>query len=441
MKNNTEKGVDLSLRQFIKSLGYIAGGSALLSSTPWLTSCTPEKLKEISSEKARVAVIGTGSRGQYHLHNLKEIPHAQVVAICDNYPPNLKAAQELFPNAKTYTDYKKLLESKDIDGVIIATPLNWHACITLDALSAGKHVFCEKAMARTLEECKTVYDTYQNTNQVLYFCMQRMYDEKYIKAMQMIHSGLIGEVVGMRCHWFRNADWRRPVPSPELERKINWRLYKESSGGLMTELGSHQLEVCNWAIHKMPTHIMGMGDIVYWKDGREVYDSVNVTYRYSNGAKIAYESLISNKFNGMEEQILGHKGTMDLSKGLYYLEEDHSTTGIRQLIDQVKDKVFAAIPTAGPSWRPETKMEYTPHFVIDGGSNVSNGLSMVGFEKDGSDTILSSFCQSCITGEKAKDVVEEAYCSSVLCLLGNQSMEEERCIVFPDEYKIPYMKF
>ena len=180
MKNNTEKGVDLSLRQFIKSLGYIAGGSALLASTPWLTSCTPEKLKEISSVKARVAVIGSGSRGQYHLHNLKEIPHAQVVAICDNYPPNLKAAQELFPNAKTYTDYKKLLESKDIDGVIIATPLNWHACITLDALSAGKHVFCEKAMARTLEECKTVYDTYQNTNQVLYFCMQRMYDEKYI---------------------------------------------------------------------------------------------------------------------------------------------------------------------------------------------------------------------------------------------------------------------
>ena len=99
--------------------------------------------------------------------------------------------------------------------------------------------------------------------------MQRMYDEKYIKGMQMIHSGLIGDVVGMRCHWFRNADWRRPVPSPELERKINWRLYKDSSGGLMTELACHQLEVCNWAAKRMPVSIMGMGDIVYWKDGRE----------------------------------------------------------------------------------------------------------------------------------------------------------------------------
>ncbi|MCQ5209185.1 gfo/Idh/MocA family oxidoreductase, partial [Bacteroides thetaiotaomicron] len=71
--------------------------------------------------------------------------------------------------------------------------------------------------------------------------------------------------------WFRNADWRRPVPSPELEHKINWRLYKESSGGLMTELPCHQLEVCNCAAKRMPVSINGMGDIVYWKDGREVY--------------------------------------------------------------------------------------------------------------------------------------------------------------------------
>ena len=80
MKDNKKEGVDLGLRQFIKSLGYVAGGTALLATTPWLTSCTPEKLKEIKHEKARIALIGTGSRGQYHIHNLKEIPHAQIVA-------------------------------------------------------------------------------------------------------------------------------------------------------------------------------------------------------------------------------------------------------------------------------------------------------------------------------------------------------------------------
>jgi len=271
--------------------------------------------------------------------------------------------------------------------------------------------------------------------------MQRMYDEKYIKGVQMIKEGLVGDIVGMRCHWFRNADWRRECPSPDLERHINWRLYKESSGGLMTELASHQLEVCNWVMGRMPEQIMGLGDIVYWKDGREVYDNVNVIYRYSNGVKINYESLISNKYNGMEDQILGKNGTVDLTKGIYYLEDDKSVSGVRQLLGQIKDKAFAAIPAAGPSWRPETKSDYVPHALIEGEIFTNHGQSTVGVDKDGSDVILSAFCQSCITEEKAKDVVEEAYCSTMLCLLGNKAMEEQRMITFPDEYKIPYMKF
>jgi len=436
-----EQEVDLSLRQFLKNMGMIVGGGALMATAPWLSSCSPEKIAAIGKDKARVALIGTGSRGMYHIHNLKNIPFAEIAAVCDNYGPSLQQAIEACPGAKAYTDYHKLLEDRDIDGVIISTPLNWHAPIVLDALSAGKHVFCEKAMARTLDECKAIYDAYLHTDRALYFCMQRMYDEKYTKGMEMIHSGLIGEVVGMRCYWFRNADWRREVPSPELERKINWRLYKESSGGLMTELACHQLEICNWAAHRMPVEITGMGDIVYWKDGREVYDSVNVIYRYSDGKKINYESLISNKFNGMEDEILGSKGTMHLARGLYYLEEDHTQSGIKQLISQVKDKAFAAIPSAGPSWRPETKIEYVPHYIIGGDIHVNHGQSMIGVDHDGSDVILAAFCQSCISGEKAEDVVEEAYCSTVLCLLGNQAMEEQRTLTFPDEYKIPYMKF
>ena len=429
---------NINRREFLKNIGMLGAG-VFLAASPWLSAFSD--VVETTHEKCRLAIIGPGSRGRFLMSFLVQNPKVDIVALCDIYQPSLDEALKLAPKAKTYKDYRKVLEDKTIDAVLVATPLNTHCQIVLDAFDAGKHVFCEKAMARTLEECKTIYNTYQQSDRVLYFCMQRMYDEKYVKAMQMIHSGLIGDLVGMRCHWFRNNDWRRPVPSPELERKINWRLYKESSGGLMTELASHQLEVCNWAAQRMPVSIVGMGDIVYWKDGREVYDSVNVTYRYSNGNKIAYESLIANKFNGMEEQILGNKGTVDLTKGLYYLEDDHTAAGIEQLLGQVKDKVFSAIPAAGPSWRPETKGDSTPHYIIDGQMNVSNGLSMVGFEKDGSDVILSAFCQSCITGEKAKDVVEEAYCSSVLCLLGNQAMEEGRCITFPDEYKIPYMKF
>lgn len=437
-KNNQ---IDLSLRQFIKDLGHATGGAALLASTPWLQSFTTEKKAEIQNEKARIAVIGTGSRGQYHIHNLLDIEHAKIVAICDDYLPNLKSASALCPEAKTYTNYKKLLESPDIDGVVIATPLNWHAPMVLDALSAGKNVFCEKAMALTMDECKAIYEAYQKTNKVLYFCLQQMFDEKYIKGIKMIQDGLIGDIVGFRCHWFRNHDWRRPVPSPDLEKRINWRLYWDTSAGLMTELGSHQLEICNWTMNRIPTSVSGMGDIVYWKDGREVYDSINLVYRFSNGVKINYESLISNKFNGMENEVLGKKGTVDLAQGIYYLEEDTSTPGIQQLIAQIQDKVFSAIPAAGPSWRAETKSQYKPHAVLKGQASINTGTSMIGADKDGSDLILSSFAQACITGEKAKNIVEEAYAATIMCLLGNQAIKEGRTIEFPEEYKIPYMKF
>ena len=181
-------GAEISRRDFLKNMGRLTGGVTLLAATPWLTFCTPEKHREIAGERARVALIGTGSRGQYHLHNLRAIPHAEVVALCDDYEPNLRAAQRLCPGAKCYTDYRRLLEDPSIDGVIVSTPLDWHGRMTLDALAAGKHVFCEKAMARTLDECRAIYDAYGRTDRVLYFCMQRMYDEKYIRGMELIRS-------------------------------------------------------------------------------------------------------------------------------------------------------------------------------------------------------------------------------------------------------------
>ncbi|MFV0606765.1 MAG: Gfo/Idh/MocA family protein [Niabella sp.] len=440
-KNNSYARYEDGRRQFIKDISSIAGGALLLGTTPWLQSFTPERKKEIKGQKARIGMIGTGSRGQYHIQNLLLVPHCEIVALCDNYEPNLKDAAELCPTAKTYTDYRKMLESPDIDGVLISTPLNWHASMTLDSLAAGKHTFCEKSMALTMEECKTVYDTYQKTDKVLYFGMQRLYEEKYIKALQMIHSGIIGDIVGVRCHWFRNNDWRRPVPSPELERHINWRLYKASSGGLMTELATHQLEVSNWVLKRIPEAVTGFGDIVFWKDGREVNDSISLTYHYKNGIKTTYETLISNKFNGMGEQVLGHKGTMELAKGIYHFEEAKPAPGILQMINQIEHKIFDAVPIAGPSWVPETAQKQDAYYVMGNKAEVHSGASMIGAANDGSDILVSAFCQSCITGEKAENIVEECYLSTILCLMGNEAAASNSKVPFPENYKIPYLNF
>lgn len=430
--------VDLSRREFFKDLGKIGGGGVLLSSFPWLQSCSEEAKQQISQEKIRIGFIGTGSRGQYHLNNLKTIPCAEIVALCDNYEPNLKVASALYPKAKLYDDYHRLLEQKDVQAVMIATPLYEHARMTMDSLSAGKHVFCEKSMAMTPQDCLDMYKAFKQSGKVLFIGQQRLYDKKYIRAMEMIHSGLLGDITAIRAYWFRNNDWRRPVPSPELERKINWRLYKDYSCGLMTELASHQLQVGNWALQMIPEKVAGMGDIVYWKDGREVYDSVNVIYHYGNGVKMTYESVISNKFYGLEEEILGNKGTMELEKGKYFWEDVKPAPGILQMINQIEHKVFDNVSFAGPSWVPETASENKGIPIMDNITTIS-GQSSIGAVGDGSVELVTAFCEASIMGKPAPNLVEEAYYSSVLSLLGLQAMNEERVITFPDEYKIPYL--
>jgi len=428
----TDSNSGLNRRDFFKTLGV--GG--IVAAFPWLQSCSGEAAKAVSGEKVRLGLIGCGSRGMYHLNNLLHIPAAEVIALCDDYQPHLQQAQALFPKAKTFDNYSRLLENPDVQAVIIATPLNEHERMTVDALAAGKHTFCEKSVALTLEGCRHVYDTYKSGSQVLYIGQQRLFDYKYIRAMELVHSGLIGTITNIRAYWYRNNDWRRPVPAPELERRINWRLYRASSAGLVTELAAHQLQVGDWALGMHPESVSGFGDIVYWKDSREVYDSISLVYRYPNGVKMSYESVISNKFLGLEELLLGDKGSMELEKGKYYFEEAQPAPGILQLINQIEHGVFDNVSFAGPSWVPETASINKGYYVVDD-VKVTSGESSVGSSvDDGSAALLKSFCQSSITGEKNDALVSEAYYSSVLALLGLKAMDEQTVVTFPEELVI-----
>ena len=425
--------VNFNRRDFFKLLG----GSGLIAMFPWLQSCTKDVSDAVTGEKVRLGVIGTGSRGMYHLTNIRNvpIPQAEVVALCDDYEPHLQQAADLFPKAKRYKNYRQLLDDKNVQAVIITTPLNEHEQMTIEAFAAAKHVFCEKSMSLTLEGCRRMYEAYKQSGKVLYIGQQRMFDPKYIRAMNQIHSGLIGTITGMRAYWYRNNDWRRPVPSPELERRINWRLYRHSSAGLITELGAHQLQIGDWALGMRPESVMGYGDIVYWKDGREVFDNISLIYRYPNGVKMSYESIISNKFLGLEELIMGDKGTMELEKGKYYFEEAKPAPGILQLINQIEHKIFDNISFAGPSWVPETASINKGYFIMEKVKTIS-GASTIGAEGDGSVELLTGFCNSAITGQPNETLASEAYYSSIYALLGLQAMEENRIVSFPNEFEI-----
>ena len=419
------KNQNLTRRDFLRDLGILSGGAVLLGS-PWLSvfADTQATLKE----KCRLAIIGPGSRGRFLMGFLVQNPRVEIVALHDIYQPSIDEALKLAPKAKVYSNYHKLLEDKNIDAVVVAVPLHKHDQFVMDAFDAGKHVFCEKTIGYTMEECHRMYLKHRETGKIFFTGQQRLFDPRYIKAMEMVHAGTFGEINAIRTFWYRNADWRRAVPKPELEKFINWRLYKESSRGLMTELACHQLQIGSWAMKKLPEKVNGHGAITYWKDGREVYDNVHCMYVFDNGVKMTFDSVISNKFYGLEEQIMGHLGTVEPEKGKYYFENVSPAPAFLQLINEWENKLFDTLPFAGTSWAPET-------------ANVNNGEFITGErpKSDGTSLLLEAFAEAVITQKQPANIAEEGYYASQLCLLGHEAIEQERTLVFPDEYKIDYL--
>ena len=236
-----------------------------------------------------------------------------------------------------------------------------------------------------------------------------------------------GEITAVHSFWNRNDSWRRDVPKPELEKFINWRLYKETSKGLMTELACHQLQVGTWALGMLPKKVMGHGSLNYWRDGREVYDNINMIYVFEDGRKMTWGSDIANRFYGLEEQILGSKGTVEPERGKYYFEDFDPAPAFLQLINEWENKLFGSIPFAGTSWAPET-------------ANVNNGEYLLGKrpEIDGSSLLTEAFVEACITKKQPERIAEEGYYASLLCLWGHEAIEKGEMLELPEEFMIDY---
>ena len=261
----------------------------------------------------------------------------------------------------------------------------------------------------------------QETGNLLLIGHQRMFSPLYLKMFELIRRGQIGEVTQIRAYWHRNNDWRRPVPEPGLERKINWRLYREYSRGLMTELASHQLQVANVVLKSYPVKVSGAGSINFWKDGREVFDNVNLVYTYPNGVQVIYDSLTSNKHYGLEEQIMGPKGTFEPEAGKLFSENPPPAPGILQLINDIEHAVFDPLPLGGASWVPETASK-------DRGWNILDKKP----KDDGTRLEMESFVHAVINGEKYPDLLREAYYASVAAILGDESMLQGNPLDMPE---------
>ena len=240
-------------------------------------------------------VIGTGGRGVYLLKHLKPVDNGRCVAVCDINPSAMdKAAQVIGTNPAKFKDYRELLSQKNVEAVIIATPLYMHFPVTKDALLAGKHVFCEKSLVFKPEEVHELRALANSRpKQILQVGLQRRYSLFYQTVKNMIQKGMLGNVTHIHAQWHRNPGWVMKQP-PGPGNPQNWRLFRQFSGGITAELASHQIDVADWMFGAHPQWVIGVGGLDTHKDGRDIYDNIQLIYYYPGGRKLVYSGISTN---------------------------------------------------------------------------------------------------------------------------------------------------
>lgn len=312
-------------KEFILNTGGVILGS--LTSSNLFANL--HSLSNLNSQ-INIGVIGTGGRGQGLIKLINKISGFNVIGVCDNIPFRLEEAFTLIKgnqNARAYSDYRALLDNKDVDAVIVSTPLSTHDQIAIDALDADKHVYCEKTMAKGTAATSRIVNKCKQSNKIFQTGHQYHSSRMYTQLVEMINNGKVGKIISIEGQWNRNGDWRRTVPNPALERQINWRMYREFSYGLLAELSSHQIDFTNWLLNATPKKAIGFGGIDYWKDGRETYDNTKVIYEYPQGIKATYTCLTSNAKDDYKIMVMGDKGTLTIfQKSAWFFPEGQYKT-------------------------------------------------------------------------------------------------------------------
>jgi predicted dehydrogenase len=393
---------ELSRRGFMK--GLVAGTAVVPVAAAAYYGYNFEKVRD---RPVRAALIGAGDEGGVLIgeHNPN---YLEFVAYSDIRPYNQKRifkgeptgprrgfnyhyGNECVNDIKLFENYHELLDDKKlgIEAVVIALPLHLHAAVAIEAMRKGKHVLCEKLMAWNIDQCKKMIQVAEETNRILTIGHQRHYSLLYAQAVEAIQAGVLGDIRHIRALWHRNNTWPRldkngkPIIVPEhghqltqlrdswhpeirkedrealekvvtdkydfksMEELVRWRLYNRTGGGLMAELGSHQLDACSIFLGKVhPLAVSGYGGKLFYTDDREVEDHVFVTFEFpghdyyvrdNNGKPtrevknrndivvVMYSSINTNQFEGYGECVMGTRGTMIVEaeqKVMLYGEKD-----------------------------------------------------------------------------------------------------------------------
>jgi predicted dehydrogenase len=290
-----------------------------------------------ANDRIRVGMIGVGNRGQDLLEEILAVPNVQVVAMADVYRRRHDEVKKKVPGVATFDDHRRLLDMKDVDAVIVASPLHIHARHFLDTLAAGKDLYSEKTMTWSIPEADQCLAAANSSGRVVQIGLQWESGGALADARKWIKDGMIGKVTHVQSWMSRNTphgkgQWVRPVPSDctaanvnwsaflngrhdrpfDPYRLINWRLFWEFSGGNVTENMVHQTAWVMSALDlPLPSAAYMSGGVFSEKDGREVPDTIAVTLDFDNDVVVTWQSTFSNRHYGLGDHILGSDGTIE----------------------------------------------------------------------------------------------------------------------------------
>ena len=335
-----------------------------------LTALAAASYKRIlgANERIQVGFIGFGLIGGQHVHDFKNQTDVDLAAMCDVYQPRLEqGVAACGQTAKPYTDFRKMLENKDLEAIVICTPDHWHALMTMMACAAGKDVYVEKPVSLFVREGRWMIDAARRYNRIVQAGTQQRSGHHYQHAKQLIEQGYIGPIMSARSGSFRNimpgfgsppdfaapSDfdynmWLGPAP-PRPYNKMrglyHFRWFWDYSGGQMTNLGAHEIDIIQWIMRqKGPAAVSSSGGRFALKEAGETPDTQDALFEY-DGFTAAYsirEASAGRRAGGGGLEFFGTKGSLVINRSGFEVIPDMKTNPANAI------PVFQGHPVGGP---------------------------------------------------------------------------------------------
>jgi predicted dehydrogenase len=293
------------------------------------------------NDRVRIALIGAGGQGSADTRNALSVGGVELAAVADIYDGRLKRAREVWgEQVFTTRDYREVLARKDVDAVFVATPDHWHSAIAIDAMNAGKDVYCEKPMVQQLSQGAQMIEAQKRTGRIVQVGSQRVSSIVYAKAKEMLSSGAIGELNMVEAWVDRNSaigawqysippdaspaniDWDRflgqaPKVPFEPVRLFRWRNYRDYGTGVPGDLFVHLISGLHFATGALGPHrVYATGALRFWKDGRDVPDVMIALYDYPTFTVMLRVNLVDGATETMGLRFIGSEGIMAVDNGV-----------------------------------------------------------------------------------------------------------------------------